>query len=175
MIFATVGTQKPFPRFADMVAGWARAHPDTPVVLQCGGVCVEAGGNLVVHDRLPIDTFAHMVDEATVVVAHAGIGTILTALAAGVPVVIVPRFASAGEHRNDHQVDTAHALVDREGVFVALDEDELGRAIQQARELQRVPPPEETSELARLTGFVAAFIRGEKLDGEAREIRGARR
>ena len=44
---------------------------------------------------------------ADAIVAHAGMGTILSALELGKPLVIMPRLAAFGEHRNDHQLATA--------------------------------------------------------------------
>ena len=62
---------------------------------------------------------------ADAVVAHAGIGTILTALELGKPLLVMPRRAEFGEHRNDHQLATAVGLPSRERAPVAFDETEL--------------------------------------------------
>jgi UDP-N-acetylglucosamine transferase subunit ALG13 len=60
-------------------------------------------------------------NEADIVVAHAGTGTILACLQNGTPCIIVPRKASLGEHRNDHQFATARRFEGRKGVFVVWD------------------------------------------------------
>jgi UDP-N-acetylglucosamine transferase subunit ALG13 len=67
--------------------------------------------------------------EADVVVAHAGIGTILKAQQHRKPLVLFPRRAAFGEHRNDHQLATCAQLRDRPGVYVADDEAELKRLL----------------------------------------------
>ena len=58
-------------------------------------------------------------------VAHAGTGSILTALDGGVPVIVVPRDDKRGEHRDDHQIQTARQMERMGLVAVAWSEAEL--------------------------------------------------
>ena len=67
--------------------------------------------------------------EADVVVAHAGMGTILSALELGTPVLIMPRRAELGEHRNDHQLATARWFAETGKVSVAFDELDMARRL----------------------------------------------
>jgi hypothetical protein len=50
----------------------------------------------------------------------------------------MPRRASLGEHRNDHQLATARALAARGQVRVALDETQLGEALDALEAAPRV-------------------------------------
>ncbi len=59
------------------------------------------------------------------VVAHAGIGTILSARRHARPLVILPRKADLGEHRNEHQMATARAVAALPGVHVAWEAAEI--------------------------------------------------
>jgi UDP-N-acetylglucosamine transferase subunit ALG13 len=68
--------------------------------------------------------------NASVVVGHAGAGTILTTLAHGTPLVVMPRRAAHGEHLDDHQLELAGQLDGRDGVFVAEGPDELESALE---------------------------------------------
>jgi UDP-N-acetylglucosamine transferase subunit ALG13 len=45
--------------------------------------------------------------EADLIIAHAGMGTIIAALESGKPLLMLPRVARLGESRNDNQVGTA--------------------------------------------------------------------
>ena len=45
--------------------------------------------------------FEAVLREASVIVAHAGIGTVLKAYKYRKPIILVPRQAAFGEHRND--------------------------------------------------------------------------
>jgi UDP-N-acetylglucosamine transferase subunit ALG13 len=69
--------------------------------------------------------FARRFSEADAVVAHAGMGTILTALHLGKPILVMPRRASLGEQRNEHQLATAKHLSRLGKINVAMDESEL--------------------------------------------------
>lgn len=62
---------------------------------------------------------------ADVLVAHAGMGSILTALQYGKPILVMPRLGSLKETRNDHQVATAQRFREMGKVAVAMDEGEI--------------------------------------------------
>ena len=61
---------------------------------------------------------------ADVVIAHAGIGSALSALRAGKIPILVPRRGHQGEHIDDHQDQIARYLVDR-GLAISGDADSL--------------------------------------------------
>ncbi len=63
--------------------------------------------------------------QADVIVAHAGMGTILSALQWGKPLIVMPRRASLGEQRNEHQLATAKHLSALGKITVAFDEADL--------------------------------------------------
>ncbi len=71
------------------------------------------------------DEFASRVEWADVIVAHAGMGTIISALVAGKPIVVLPRSGGLKETRNDHQVATAERFADREGLKAVRDVADL--------------------------------------------------
>ena len=59
------------------------------------------------------------------IISHAGMGTILSALMYGKPILVMPKRASLGEHRSEHQVATARRMHELGNVNVAFDEAEL--------------------------------------------------
>lgn len=59
--------------------------------------------------------------NARLIVAHAGVGSILSAKKWGKPLVIMPRRHDLGEHRNDHQQATAKQVAKMKGVYLAWD------------------------------------------------------
>lgn len=72
-------------------------------------------------------TFLEYIRNAKVVVSHAGIGTIHHCREEGVPLLILPRRKKYGEHMNDHQLEIARVLAEREGesVYVLDEESQL--------------------------------------------------
>ena len=123
MIFATVGTQLPFPRLLaalDRIAGTRGLE----VIAQ---TCTPdaAYPHLRATGHLDPPVFEANARAADRIVGHAGIGTILTARRAEKPLILFPRRAALGEHRNEHQLATVKSLSGRSGIYVAFDETEL--------------------------------------------------
>lgn len=119
MIFVTVGTQLPFDRLVRLVDAIARDLPG-PVFAQIGSGNYRPS-HMDWRATLKPHEFERFMRSATIVVGHAGIGTVLNARRLRKPVVLFPRRAKLGEHRNDHQLATVRALVGRPGIGIAMD------------------------------------------------------
>ena len=81
-------------------------------------------------DLLPPDEFDRLFSSARLIVAHAGIGTIITAMQQQKPIIIFPRIAALGEHRNEHQLATAAKMKEAGWVYVANTKEELAELLQ---------------------------------------------
>jgi UDP-N-acetylglucosamine transferase subunit ALG13 len=134
MILVTVGTDLPFDRMVRVVDDWAGETGRQDLFAQIG-----KGGWKPRHMRfaqfLPPKQFAEYFTSAGVIVSHAGMGTIISALYQGKPILVMPKKASFGEHRNEHQTATARRLVEVGGVNVAFDEQELRAKLDHLDEL----------------------------------------
>jgi len=124
MIFVTVGTQGRFDRLIRAVDEWAGVRAKTDVFAQTGTsdyrpkhICAEPFIS-------PTD-FRKCMESATFVIAHAGIGSIISALELGKQIIVMPRRAHLGEHRNDHQVATATRLAAQGRILAVADEQEM--------------------------------------------------
>ena len=124
MIFVTVGAQMPFDRLVHAVDAWACERGRTDVFAQIGESDTPPG-HIEWARFLSPPEFASRVREADLIVAHAGTGSIISALRAGKPIVVLPRHSSLKETRNDHQIATAERFASTEGVYSAMDLDEL--------------------------------------------------
>jgi UDP-N-acetylglucosamine transferase subunit ALG13 len=138
MIFATVGsTQIPFERFMRAL----EALPGDRLFVQHGPVPPPAGA----ARSQPFMQFPEVIEsmeEAEVVVCHAGAGSILCAMRAGHVPVVVPRLKRFGETVDDHQVELARMLAEQGKVDAVEDLDRLGAAVAAAR--PRRAPQERT-------------------------------
>ncbi len=124
MIFVTVGSSTRFDRLIRAVDGWAGLRGRTDVFAQIGHTDYKPR-NIESVQLLDPTEFRNRVNAADLIVAHAGMGSIITALEIGKPILIMPRRASLQETRNEHQVATAVQFAKRDGVVVAMDESEL--------------------------------------------------
>lgn len=120
MIFATVGTQLPFDRLVRTLDEWASQNPQEEIFAQIGRT-EYAPRHMRWERAIPANTFRAMIQNCNTVVAHAGMGTIISAVELGRRVVVMPRRAELNEHRNDHQLATVERLRHLSGLEVAQD------------------------------------------------------
>lgn len=161
MIFVTVGTQLPFDRLVHAVDRWAAASGRDDVFVQAGPT-EDPPRHVAWTAFLEPAEFERRCAEAQLLVAHAGMGTILGALVRGKPVLVMPRRADLREQRNDHQAATVRRLVERGLVHAAADERELEAMLGRVDELVARPPigahasPDLIDRLRRFIGGEAA-------------------
>lgn len=135
MIFITVGTDQPFDRMLRVIDRWAGESGRKDLFAQIG-----EGGWQPRHipfvEFLEPPEFKRRFAEATLVIGHAGMGTILSALLHGKPILVMPKKASLGEHRNEHQTATAKRMMELGNVNVAFDEAEMRAMLDRVDELR---------------------------------------
>lgn len=160
-IFLTIGTQEPFDRLVRAIDDWAGAHPEVRIFGQLGGLA--AGSHRPAHflwaEYIDADRYQRLVDGCRLIVAHAGMGSIISALTYGKPLLIMPRRASLGEHRNEHQWATAEKFAQRPGVHIAWEDSEvaplLGRIIAADSAGGDISPYADAGLLAAVQAFIA--------------------
>lgn len=158
-IFVAVGTQLAFDRLIKAVDEWAGAHPEARVFAQTGPSSY-AARHIEAQSFLAPSAFKDQCKTADLFVAHAGTGSIFTALELCKPIIVMPRLARFGEHRNDHQLATVERFKERPGVNVAWDEAEIPALLDGYATLSR--PTEELAHHAspELLATIEAFIEG---------------
>ncbi len=105
MIFVSVGSQLPFDRLIIAIDEWAATHQDETVFAQIGNSNFTPKHIEFCQTIDPIN-YDKRIKSADIIIAHAGTGTIITGLELGIPLLIMPRLAEKGEHRNNHQLAT---------------------------------------------------------------------
>lgn len=156
MIFVTVGTDLPFDRMMRVIDEWARENQRRDVFAQIGEGGWEPEFIEFSHFLQPPD-FKRRFNDASLIISHAGMGTILSALLYSKPILVMPKRAASGEHRSEHQVATAKRMRELGLVHVAGDEIELRDTldhldgIRPVRPIAPYAPPVFTD---RLRGFI---------------------
>ena len=129
MIFLTIGTLEPFDRLVqmvDMVA--AKGEVKEPIIGQIGFGAYHPR-NMRAYPVLEKKEFDSHMDQASFIISHAGMGSIITAITLRKPMIVVPRLKKYHEHVNDHQLDTALKFEELGIVWVANTEEELAGKI----------------------------------------------
>jgi UDP-N-acetylglucosamine transferase subunit ALG13 len=150
-----------FDRLIRAVHGWASAAGREEILVQVGPGGWRPEGFRAVELLAPLE-FRQRVQQARVVVSHAGMGTVLTALELGKPLLVMPRRGDLKETRNDHQIATARQLAQLGRATVAYDEDQL---VHWLGKLDELPPPRPINAHAspKLISRIRHFISGETL------------
>ena len=133
MIFVTVGEQLPFDRLIRTIDEW-KATSSEEVFAQVGKSQWKPL-HINYRDFLSPQDFTEKFLSADIIIGHAGMGTIITAIEMGKPLLVMPRQASKGEHRNDHQYATAKRFMNR-GIIVAMNEMELNHKLNCLNEIR---------------------------------------
>lgn len=134
LIFVTIGTHEPFDRLVRAMDEWCKNNPQTEVF---GQIILRNRSNyrprhFETVEKLTPSDYRATYERANLIVAHAGMGSIITALTMRKRIVVMPRRGHLRETRNDHQFATVKHLSEKPGIFVALDERELPHAIDAA-------------------------------------------
>lgn len=136
MIFLTVGSDLPFSRLVKAADKWVEANTHTQIIAQIGKTTPEDHIPQFM-DYMPVlcpEDFKSHCEKADFIIAHAGMGSIITALTIEKPIVIMPRLEKFRETRNDHQVATAEHFSTRHGIFSAASEENLPHMIEGAQD-----------------------------------------
>jgi UDP-N-acetylglucosamine transferase subunit ALG13 len=148
LIFVTVGSLLPFDRLIRRMDEIAASLPGEAFFAQIGDGAYKPR-HIAFARSLSRRDFTAKVETAKAIVAHAGMGSVISAMEVGTPIVLLPRRLEAGEHNTDHQFATARWLQGRSGISVCFSEDELEATLldiilrsRPASTLARVAPAE---------------------------------
>ena len=161
-IFVAVGTQLPFDRLIRTIDEWAGKEGRAGIFAQIANSSF-VPRHIESSAFISPKEFRQRTEEADVVVAHAGMGTIITALELGKPVLVMPRLASLREHRNDHQLASARAFLKHGRIAVAWDEAELLNRLRSIEDLAAADELLRKEADPRLVDTIRDFLDG-KLD-----------
>lgn len=117
LIFVTVGSHyQGFDRLIqkmDEIAG----KTDEKVIMQIGNTKYKPV-NAEYFEFEEYSKVQQLNRDARIVVSHAGVGSILTALEQKTPIVIIPRLKKFNEVMNDHQLEIAKSISENKNVIV---------------------------------------------------------
>ena len=136
MIFVILGTQdKKFPRLLDALQkkiDEGKISKKEEIIVQAGSTKYESK-NMKIIDYMSVRKFEECIDWADLIICHAGVWTILTALKKGKKIIAAARLKQYGEHVNDHQLQILDNFT-AEGYILALEDfDKIDLLIKQAK------------------------------------------
>lgn len=135
MIFVAVGTQFPFDRLIKVVDEWVGENNKTAFAQIANGDYLPK--HMQWEHFIDSKTYNKKVEQSSLIVAHAGMGNIITACEKHVPIIVMNRQHVLGEHRNDHQADGLEWMGKLTGVYTASNNDELLLYLDKYKTLER--------------------------------------
>lgn len=139
MIFVILGTQdKKFPRLLEALQkkiDEGKIDKKEEIIVQAGSTKYKSN-DMKIFDYIPISQFEDYIEKADLIICHAGVGTILTALKKNKKIIAAARLKQYGEHVNDHQLQILENFKNK-GYILALENfDEMDNLIKQAQEFK---------------------------------------
>ena len=137
MIFVILGTQdKKFPRLLEAIQKQideGKIDKKEEIVVQAGSTKFESKDMKIV-DFLSVNEFEELIDKADIIICHAGVGTILTALKKGKKIIAAARLKKYGEHVNDHQLQILDNFTKKGYILPLEDFNKIDVLIKQAKD-----------------------------------------
>lgn len=130
MTFVTLGTQKfPFNRLLELVDQLVGDGVIQGEVFAQVGYTSYVPKNYSCVDFVDPEAYNRYISEADLIIAHAGVGTIMNCLSKGKKLIVVPRAKAYNEHVDDHQYEIADEFAGKGYLLVAENYDALKDAV----------------------------------------------
>ena len=106
-------------------------------------------------DMMPREELNKLQKEASLIITHGGVGSIISSITKEKKVIAVPRLHEFGEHVNDHQKEIVE-LFNEKGYIIGIKSvEELGQAL---KEIAKFEPKKYIQDNSKLIGIVDDFI-----------------
>ena len=139
MILVLLGTQhNEFTRLIKEVEKCINTGTINDKVIVQAGFTKYKSDKMEIFDMISNEELTKYVDEATLIITHGGVGSIIMALEKGKKVIAVPRLHEYGEHVNDHQRQIIKVFSEKKYLIGIENVDELEVAIKNIAKFEPV-------------------------------------
>lgn len=106
----------------------------------------------------PESEMNRIMESIDILITHAGVGSITTALQLQKKVIVVPRLKKNGEHVDDHQIEIAKAYHQKGYIAVAQNKDELTYILKNIDDIKfQQYIPEKSTILNSIQDFISSI------------------
>ncbi|QTN00816.1 exopolysaccharide biosynthesis protein [Sediminibacillus dalangtanensis] len=156
MILVVLGTHElPFTRLLDEVDRLKKESIIKEEVIVQHGHTPYSSERLTLKPFVSYEEMDALYDDASLVITHAGTGSVITGLRKGKTVIAAPRLKKYGEHNDDHQLQLVEAFTAQGHILSWHDGEKLEAVINQAKHF--VPKPFQSGK-QRLQQILTDFI-----------------
>lgn len=108
------------------------------IIVQNGNTKYESDV-LTLKPFVSYDEMDKLVKDASLIITHAGTGSIISGLKKNKIIIAAPRLAKYGEHNDDHQLEIAEVFEEKGHILVWKDGDNLKDVLEKARDFEPKP------------------------------------
>jgi UDP-N-acetylglucosamine transferase subunit ALG13 len=157
MIFTTVGTHtQPFDRLLKKIDELVEKGIIKEKIIAQVGYSTYKPKNYEYFTFTSEEKILELNKKARLIITHAGVGSIITALWFGKPIIVVPRLKKFNEHINDHQIQIAKAFEKEKKVLACYDIANLGKFVIKAKKFK----PRIKKEKPKMFEIIKNFLEG---------------
>ena len=168
MIFVILGTQKfQFNRLLKMLDTLVEKKVISEPICAQIGYSTYQPKYYEYHQFFSEEDFQKKIAESDYIIAHGGLGSMMSSMRAGKKIIVVPRSAHYGEHVDDHQYQLATLFQSRGHLLMAESERELVEAYCKIREFR--PVPYRTAKNC-IEKFIGSCIEGEEFKSNYEKV-----
>ena len=142
MIFVILGTQdKKFPRLLQALQDGidsGKISKEEEIIVQAGSTKFKSE-DMKIIDYMSVEEFENCIDQARIIICHAGVGTILTALNRGKTIIAAARLKMYYEHVNDHQLQILENFSQKGYIIPLEDFSKIGEVLKKAETFKPQP------------------------------------
>lgn len=124
------------------------------VIVQAGFTKYETN-KMQVFDMISKEELNNLIDKASLIITHGGVGSIIIALKKGKKVIAVPRLSKFSEHVNDHQKQIVEVFNEKKYLIGVQDVEDLSKAIETSKSFI---PQEYKSDNKKMLDIIDKFI-----------------
>lgn len=157
MIFVTVGThEQQFNRLIEKIDKLIECGCIKEEVIIQSGFSTYSSKNCKCEKIIPYSQMINNIKKARIVITHGGPATFIMPLQVGKVPIVVPRQKQYDEHVNNHQLDFAKLVKERQGNIILVEDiNDLEKAIKEYDNIIKEMPKEMVSNNMK---FNEAFI-----------------
>lgn len=134
MIFVAVGTQKfQLNRLLMEIDRLVSEKKLSESIFAQTGNCDYIPMNYRYKKFMGKEEFEEKIEQCSLLITHAGVGTIMTGLKKRKPVIVFPRMSKYKEHVDNHQLEIAKPFSENGYVLTCMNENTLGHLIEKSR------------------------------------------
>lgn len=124
------------------------------IIVQAGHTKYQSD-NMEIFDLIPKEELYKLQEEASLIITHGGVASIISSIEIGKKVIAVPRLYEYNEHVNNHQKDIVSVFNEKQYIIGIQEVSELEEAYEKSKEFK---PQKYEHDNTKMLNIIEEFI-----------------